>query len=418
MKIATYVIIFGQLFNTALSYSVVQPVENTVKPIVQGNTAFAVDLYLQLRQEEGNLFFSPYSLSTALAMVYAGAKNQTAAQMAQTMHFDPNDDAFHRNYGRLIEQLNEQGEKENYKLLIANALWGQEDFRFLASYLDLTDKYYDARLELVNYLTAAEKARQTINAWVEDKTEDKIKNLIPQGALDASTRLVLTNAIYFKGTWAEQFDKKQTKPAPFYLNHTDTIQADLMHREGTYRYAEAVGFHYASGTKFQILELPYKGDELSMLVLLPEERGAGRMEANLSAEALKRWTSELASRTVDVYLPRFKLTSQFELNRTLGKMGMPLAFSQQAADFSGMTGKKDLFISRVIHKAYVDVNEEGTEAAAATGIMMLEGGYSIPEPPPVFRADRPFIFLIKDNATGSILFMGRVAHPTEENSKS
>jgi serpin B len=418
MKTAAYLMVIC-LTAAGLNAKSNPPEDGTaMDTITEGNTAFAVDLYQQLKAEEGNLFFSPYSLSTALAMVYGGAKGQTAGQMAQTLHFDPNDDAFHEHYGRLIEQLNEQGEKENYKLLVANALWGQKDFGFLDPYLNLTKHNYGARLELVDYVNAAEEARQTINAWVEDKTEEKIKDLIPAGALDRTTRLVLTNAIYFKGDWAEPFDKTETKPAPFYISPEKTVQAPLMHRKADFKYGEAASFRYAQGVRVQILEMPYHGDELSMAVLLPEKGYLRHLEEDLTAETLKGWTSNLKTKEVDVFLPKFKMTSQFVLNDTLGRMGMAEAFTP-AADFSGMTGQKDLFISQVVHKAYVDVNEEGTEAAAATGVMMKLSSMPGPRPEPIiFRADRPFLFLIKDNKTGAILFMGRVANPVEENSKS
>lgn len=394
-------IIAGAMVMGAAENNAANEVSSAIVKVTADNTAFAADLYQQLRKQEGNLFFSPYSISTALAMTYGGARGKTADEMAQTLHFEAENENFHEDYGKLIARLNEQGEKDNYKLLIANALWGQKDFRFLDPYLNLVKHNYDANLELVDYVTAAEAARQTINTWVEDKTEEKIKNLIPAGALDAQTRLVLTNAIYFKGDWAEQFDKTETKPAPFYISAQETVQAQLMHRKGEYKYTQ--------GDRLQVLQLPYKGDELSMLVLLPEERGTGRLEEKLSAATLNEWTKNLRQSEVDVYLPKFKMNSRFELGKVLAQMGMPLAFSGQA-DFSGMTGGRDLFISQVIHKAFVDVNEEGTEAAAATGVVMRLT--AAPMETPEFRADRPFIFVIKDNATGAILFMGRVANPT------
>jgi len=375
-----------------------------VEAVVEGNTAFAVRLYLELSGEEGNLFFSPYSLSTALAMVYGGADGKTEAQMRQAMYFGPNSRTFHNAYGALIERLNEQGQKGDYRLLVANALWAQEDFRFLDPYLDLVRENYDARAERVNYLTASQKAAETINAWVEDKTEGKITDLIAPGALSAQTRLVLTNAIYFKGSWAEQFDKAQTRQAPFYISRQDTVQVPMMHRKDDYRYGKYDGV--------QVLEMPYKGQDLSMVVLLPEGREPLALEQRLSPEALAEWTKRLRKQEVDVYLPKFTMTSKFELSNVLTAMGMPLAFSQQA-DFSKMTGDKDLFISQVVHKAYVDVNEEGTEAAAATGVEMSLT--ALPLETPVFRADRPFVFVIKDNGTGAILFMGRMANPVEGN---
>lgn len=373
-----------------------------VEAVVEGNTEFAVRLYLELSGEEGNLFFSPYSLSTALAMVYGGADGETETQMRLAMFFGPNSAVYHNAYGALIERLNKQGQKGDYRLLIANALWAQEDFRFLDSYLELVRENYNAKAERVNYLTAPQKATETINAWVEDKTEGKITDLIAPGALSAQTRLVLTNAIYFKGSWAEQFDTSQTREAPFYISRQDTVQAPLMHRRGEYRYGQYEGV--------QVLEMPYKGDDLSMVVLLPEGREPLPLEQKLLPETLAAWMKGLRKQEVDVYLPKFTMTSKFELSKALAAMGMPLAFTQRA-DFSGMTGGKDLFISQVVHKAYVDVNEEGTEAAAATGVEMRVT--ALPMQPPVFRADRPFVFVIKDNGTGAILFMGRVVKPVE-----
>lgn len=373
-----------------------------VEAVVEGNTEFAVRLYLELSGEEGNLFFSPYSLSTAMAMVYGGADGETEAQMAQAMFFGPNSAVYHNAYGALIERLNKQGQKGDYRLLIANALWAQEDYRFLDSYLELVRENYNAQAERVNYLTAPQKATETINAWVEDKTEGKITDLIAPGALSAQTRLVLTNAIYFKGSWAEQFDKELTHEAPFYISRQDTVQAPLMHRRDEYRYGQYEGV--------QVLEMPYKGDDLSMVVLLPEGREPLPLEQKLLPETLAAWMKGLRKQEVDVYLPKFTMTSKFELSKALAAMGMPLAFTQRA-DFSGMTGGKDLFLSQVVHKAYVDVNEEGTEAAAATGVEMRVT--ALPMQPPVFRADRPFLFVIKDNGTGAILFMGRVVKPVE-----
>jgi serpin B len=378
------------------------PEKSAADSVVAGNTQFAVRLYHQLSGEEGNLFFSPYSLSTALAMVYGGAAEATETQMRRAMHFGPNDRGFHNAYGGLIERLNQQGQKGRYQLLIANALWAQEDFRFLDSYMELVRTVYDARAERVNYVTAPQKATETINAWVEEKTQGKITDLIAPGALDARTRLVLTNAIYFKGNWAEQFDKRQTHEAPFYISQQDTVQTPMMHRRGEYRYGKFDGL--------QVLEMSYEGDELSMVIVLPEARQPGAMEQMLSPEALARWTTRLRRQEVDVYLPKFTMTGKFELSKVLAAMGMSLAFTQQA-DFSGMIGGKDLFISQVVHKAYVDVNEEGTEAAAATGVEMRVT--ALPMEVPVFRADRPFVFVIKDNGTGAILFMGRMANPAE-----
>lgn len=372
-----------------------------VEPIVTGNTQLAFDLYTHLKDTKGNLFFSPYSISTALAMVYAGAEGRTQRQMAQTLHFDRAGDSFHTQYGSLIDRLNEQGRKGDYQLLVADALWLQQDYDFLQDFLDTVSAHYEAALRQVDFVNAAEAARQTINEWTAEKTQGKIQYLIPQGALDTLTRLVLTNAIYFKGNWAAQFDKAQTKELPFYVTSDKTVTVPLMFQKEKFRYAQT--------DTLQLLELPYAGGDLSMLVLLPVEKdGLNELEKQLTAKNLTAWQKQMQKKEVRVFLPRFTMTSRFGLKPVLSQMGMPVVFSDRA-DFSGITDIRELAITDVIHKAYVQVNEEGTEAAAATGIVV--GITAVPAQPPVFRADHPFVFLIKDNATGSILFIGRVMNP-------
>ncbi len=404
MKTIYFLILTGILYNTALPLSVVMDKKEGSTVIAKGNTAFAFDLYQQLRKtNDGNLFYSPYSISTALAMTYAGANNKTAEEMAQTLHFELAPVDFHNGFGHLINQFNQQGQKGDYQLSVANALWGQKDFPFLDSFLELNSQCYKAGLENVDFVKETEKTRKQINQWVEKKTQDKIKDLIPQGMLDATTRLVLTNAIYFKGDWTLKFDAEQTKDEPFYVTPTKTVTAPLMHQKDRFKYAQA--------ESLQLLELPYKGEDLGMLVLLPgEKNGLASLEKKLTAENLTEWQKLLRKKEVLVTLPKFTMTCRYDdLAKTLADMGMPIAFTSQA-DFSGMTGGKDLFISDVVHKAFVEVNEEGTEAAAATGVGMRLT--AMPTPPPVFQADRPFVFIIKDNNTGSILFVGRVADPT------
>jgi len=369
-------------------------------PVVKGNTAFALDLYAELRSGEGNLFFSPLSISTALAMTYAGARGDTAKEMGTVLHIPAQDKNVHGSFGALVRQLNDLNGTGGCEVSIANALWGQRGYRFLREFTNLVSDNYDAGMREVDF-AASEAARRTINDWVAQETRDKIQDLIPPGVLDAMTRLVLTNAIYFKGNWVEQFDKKLTKGAPFLCGSGTKVPVPMMHK--------TAHFGYLAGKGFQALELPYKGEALSMVVFLPEKAdGLSAFERSLTPANLDGWLKSLRKREVSVYLPRFKTTVRFELRPTLARMGMPLAFSN-AADFSGMDGTHDLFISNVIHKAFVDVNEEGTEAAAATAVVMALKGIS--EPPPVFRADHPFVFLIRDRKSGSILFLGRVVNP-------
>ncbi|MBN2499071.1 MAG: serpin family protein [Deltaproteobacteria bacterium] len=375
--------------------------EGDLAAAAAGNNAFAVDLHRQLlKKKKGNLFFSPYSLSTALAMTYAGARSETATQMAKVMHFTLETDRLHPAMGGLSSEIAARVEKAGNQLQIANRLWGQAGYAFLPAFLELTRALYAAELETVNFADS-EKARQTINRWVAGKTADKIKELIAKKALDAETRLVLTNAIYFKGSWARKFKKESTRPRPFFLSASDEVEVPMM--------VQTERFPYARQGELALLELPYAGDELAMVVLLPQAKdGLAELERNLSADRLAAWMKSMRAQKVEVFLPRFELSSGFSLKKQLPAMGMQLAFSA-GADFSGMVNDA-LFISDVIHQAFVEVNEEGTEAAAATAVIMPRGGKSL-EKHPVFRADHPFLFLIRDRKSGQILFMGRVANP-------
>jgi serpin B len=373
------------------------------RAVVEGDNAFAVALYSQLRKQSGNLFFSPESISTALAMAYAGARGETASEMAKTLHFTLPPERLHPAMGALLRELN--APQEGYQLSVANALWAQLGYTFLDDFLKLLKTDYGAGLNQVDFKGSSETVRETINRWVEQKTQDKIKDLLQPGSLKPDTRLVLTNAIYFKGNWQTQFDKAQTRNEDFHLSQGQTKTTPLMHREG--------GFNYFNGGAFQALEIPYKGKDLSMIILLPNEIGGlPSLEQSLTGSNTQQWLRQLAPVSkVIVTMPKFKMTQQFELEATLGAMGMPAAFSG-SANFSGMTGKRDFSISEVIHKAYVDVNEEGTEAAAATAVTMRALAIRVPDqPPPVFHADHPFVFLIRDNRSESILFMGRLADP-------
>jgi len=373
--------------------------------VVEGNNAFATDLYAQLRKRDGNLFFSPESISTAFAMAYAGARGTTAEQMAATLHFTLPPEKLHPAMGALLAGLN--GPHAGYQLRVADALWAEKDFTFLDDFLKLTSSDYGAGFNRVDFKGSSEAVRATINQWVEEKTEDKIKDLLPAGSVTPTTRLVLTNAIYFKGDWQAQFDKAQTKDEDFHVSAAQTVKTPLMHLTSK--------LGYFNGGTFQTVDIPYKSGELSMIVLLPnDEGGLPALEKSFTSANAKQWLSQLRPGSkIVLTLPKFKMTQQFQLGGTLSAMGMSTAFARGAADFSGMTGKRDLWISAAIHKAYIDVNEEGTEAAAATGIVMRSMIAARPEPPIVFRADHPFLFLIRDNHSGAILFMGRVNDPTK-----
>ncbi len=385
-----------------------------------GNNRFALDLYARLATEKKgeNLFCSPFSISGALAMTSAGARGDTAAQMRKALHFTLKDEQLHPALGALIHDLNAAGEKGKFQLSVANALWAEKTHKFLPAFLDVNRRCYGAGLKTLDFKKDTEGARKTINAWVEKQTRDKIKELLRPGVLDEGTRLVLTNAVYFKGDWLSKFEKKETKDAPFHLTAGKSVKLPTMFQDG--------GFRYMKGDDFQLLELPYAGCWLSMVILLPKKiDGLAALEKSLTAEKLAEWTGSsfphaqwtvLHHRRVKVHLPRFKMISQFRLEKTLAALGMTDAFTMKA-DFSGMDGipaesDDSLYISAVVHKAFVEVNEEGSEAAAATAVVMdPKNGHSTPPPPNVFRADHPFLFLIRDRKSGSILFIGRVMNP-------
>lgn len=371
-------------------------------PVVKANTEFALDLYRRLAENDGNLFFSPYSISTALAMTYGGARGDTAREMAASLHFDVPPDRLHAAFADLGRDLRGD-DKRTFKLHVANCLWGQKDYGFLPEFLTLTDKNYQARLKEVDFINGREEARKEINAWVEGQTNDKIKELVKPGILTSDTRLVLTNAIYFKAAWQHPFQLRTTKPGPFYLATADKKQVPVPMMHGEIR----TGFLNAD--TFQAVQIFYEQRELSMVVFLPRPGSLGAFEKSLTAGMLDEWCKKMSDHMVTITMPKFKVTAEFHLNDQLKRMGMNLAFDPNKADFSGMTAEKKLFISHVVHKAFVDVNEAGTEAAASTAVVEQEKS----RPPSVnFSVDHAFLYVIRDNRTGSILFMGRVVDPS------
>ena len=373
--------------------------------LVANNTAFALDLYAQLRGEPGNLFFSPYSISTALAMTYAGARGNTETQMSRVLHFKKGNAQLHSSFGELQRQLNDAQKMGNIQLDIANALWAQKDEPFLPAFLKIAQDDYQANVNQADFKTDA--AAGEINRWVAQKTKDKIQGILASDSLNEYTRLVLVNAIYFKGAWANVFMKGNTSVQPFHLSTNRQVDACLMHNTADFR--------FAGNDDLQIVELPYRGLELSMVILLPRRIGAlGQLEQKLSPAFLASQIAQMKEQAVEIFLPKFKLESGFHLENTLTKMGMSDAFGGRA-DFSGLNGARDLCISAVLHKALAEVNEEGTEAAAVTTVAetAMELDENSPPPPPVFRADHPFIFLIRDTRSGSILFIGRLTDPSQ-----
>ena len=375
-----------------------------------GNNRFAADLYRQLASDPDyagqNIFFSPYSISSALAITYEGARGTTADEIQSVLHLPQNETLRRSGFAGLDAALN-SGD-ENYTLRTANALWAEETYPFLPEYVDTAARWYGANTTNLDLAGDSEGSRQTINRWVEEKTEDRIRDLLPAGSIDSMTRLVITNAIYFKGTWVKQFDPAETTEEEFRVAPGETVQVQMMHRtdeDAIYGYTE-------TGT-LQVLRMPYAhadGTELSMLVLLPREDNLTAAEEALDAETLANLRDSMTDRRVRVVFPKFTLETEYSLPRALAAMGMPTAFSYDA-DFSGMDGTDMLFISEVIHKAFVDVSEEGTEAAAATAVVVNLKCAPGEDTTPVFRADHPFVFVIVEEDSGTILFAGRVANP-------
>jgi serpin B len=342
--------------------------------IVRGNTRFALDLYAALKGRPGNLFYAPASLSTALAMTHAGAGGATADQMAKVLHLDLPPGVLHPAFATLQSGL---VARSDGRLRVANRLWANQGYPIRPDFLAITRDSYGAELAAVDFAHQPEVARRQINAWVERRTEDRIRDLLPPGIVDELTRLVLTNAVYFKGDWAESFPKSATHEADFHVTSDKTTRVPMMTRTGDHR-------HWA-------------GDGL---------------ENRLNTSNLDRWLNGSRPRPVQVFLPRFKLETSFELKDTLRSLGLTLPFDQVKANFSGITSHEDLYISAIVHKAFVDVNEEGTEAAAATAVVIEPRSAPIQSSEPaVFRADHPFVFAIRDRLTGSILFLGRVQNP-------
>ncbi|KAI9526545.1 Leukocyte elastase inhibitor [Dissostichus eleginoides] len=376
--------------------------------ISSSNTDFALELFRTLSEANpaGNIFVSPFSISSALAMVHLGAEGDTAAQMAKALSFSSGKDV-HADFQSLNAEINSPS--ASYILKLANRLYGENTANFLPKFLAATQKYYKADMKAVDFIGAAEACRAEINGWVEQQTENKIKDLLKSGTVTPMTRLALVNAIYFKGNWMNRFNEANTKEMPFKLNQNESKPVQMMYQ------MKKLPYNFIDEHGLQILELPYVDEELSMFILLPEEAADGsdpllKLEKELTQEKLDDWTKREnmdVHSEVLVHLPRFKLEEDYELNEPLSKLGMTDVFCSAKADLSGMNGEGGLFLSTVAHKAFVEVNEEGTEAAAATAGMasfcMLREEH--------FTADHPFLFFIRHNKTKSILFLGRLSSP-------
>ncbi len=380
---------------------------NELAELVGGNDAFAFDLYRQVRQGADNLFFSPYSISMAVAMTYAGAAGDTAHEIAHAMQFYLPSDTLHPAFNYLDQQIASRGQgaqgkdEEGFRLNVVNAIWGQKGYPFRSEYLDVLARNYGAGLRVLDFQKSPEASRTTINQWVEEQTEGRIKDLVADGSITSLTRLVLTNAVYFNAAWQSQFQKAATTEGTFHLIDGKQVTVQMMHQAASFRYGE--------GSNFQAIELPYDGNELSMVILLPADQEFAAFEDAIDNEMLGGITDGLHQAQMELSMPKFKMETSIGLNDALSGMGMQMAFDPAMADFSGMDGTRDLYISDVVHKAFVDVDEAGTEAAAATAVVV--GTTSVPAEPVVLNVDRPFVFLIRDMETGTILFLGRVMNP-------
>ena len=375
------------------------------RTLARGNNAFALDLYRALSGGEGNLFFSPFSISQALAMTLAGAKGETERQMMNTLRYELTQDRLHPSFNALDRELASrgrslQGEEDRlFQLNIANAIWGQHGYEFLPGFLDVLAENYGAGLRPLDFAGAPEESRTRINEWVSEETQGKVMDLLPTGTVDSFTRLVLTNAIYFNASWTWPFNKRDTQERPFHSVGGETVMVPMMSETSDDFYG------FARGKGYQAVDVPYSLGEMSMTILLPDE---GKFEESLNAEALDRILDDIEIDHIALTMPLFEFESEFGLGETLAGMGMPDAFGP-GADFSGMTGNRELRISKVLHKAFVSVDERGTEAAAATAVAVPVSG-PVKDPIPV-TVDRPFIFLIRDRATATVLFLGRVMNP-------
>lgn len=371
--------------------------------VARGNNQFAVDIYRQLvsgDRADKNLFVSPFSISTALAMTYAGARGQTAQQMAEVLHFDLPEERLHHSFGELLGDLNTQ--REGYQLNVVNRVFGQQGFPFHQEFLDTVAGDYQSPLESLDFRRDPEVARKHINTWVEEQTNDRIRNLLPAGAVTPGTTMVLTNAIYFDGDWKYQFNKAVTRDELFTTASGAEVRVPMMFQKNDFRYAQLEGF--------QMLEMPYAGDDLSMVIVLPNELdGLVEIENSLTSELLEASFDRLHSQDVLVQLPKFTFDDSFGLKESLHQLGMVDAFGP-GADFTGIANVGGLRIDDVLHKSFIDVSEEGTEAAAATAVTIVTTNVHS-SPTPVFRVDHSFMFVLRDTHTGSILFMGRVTQP-------
>ncbi|MEN3044797.1 MAG: serpin family protein [Candidatus Hydrothermales bacterium] len=372
--------------------------EKEIKKIADSIAKFTFNFYFKLKDKEENVFFSPFSIASAFLIVYEGARENTKREIENVFGF-PEENIRRPNFARIFNEINRKDKK--YTLYTANALWIQKNYKILKEYKETIKKYYISQIENLDFVKDAEKSRQTINSWVFNKTKGKIKDLIPRGGISYSTKAVITNAVYFKGNWFKKFDEKNTREEDFYITKENKIKVQMMRMEKEM-------FKYFEDDKLQALEIPYEGEEIFIVIFLPKLSDINSIDEYLNYEKFKEIKEKMKIEEVDIYLPKFKTETNYLLKSTLFEMGIKDAFSEINADFSGISGKRDLFISDAYHKAFVEINEEGTEAAAATGIVMEKTAIRERK---IFKVDRPFVFLIYNKKIQSILFFGRIINP-------
>ena len=403
MRLIRYNVIYALLV-MGYVWSPAEDISSTTS-LVEANNKFAFDIYQVLKKEEGNIFFSPFSIATALTMTLTGARGNTELEMQKVLHLTEivnKKENISQKYKLLCDYINSFQQKEGILLSVANSLWLQKEFDVEQSFQQILRNMYASEIFLVDFQRETENARLTINKWVEQKTQDKIKDLLSPGSINPLVRLILVNAIYFKGKWYSEFDKNLTKEDDFFLPDGEKVKVNMMTKKETCKYAE--------NDELQVLELEYKTSNISMVLFLPRQRnGLSMLESKLNMETMQSLLNSMRMKEIKVFLPRFTFTSQFSLSSVLKTIGMQDAFDPMKADFTGISKSDKLFIFDVLHKAFVEVNEEGTEAAAATGVIV--GITCVPAEPVVFRADHPFLFAIRERTAGSILFIGRVYNP-------
>lgn len=378
--------------------------DNTGCSIPEANNNFAFELYKQVNKPENNILFSPYSIESAFAMVYAGAESNTKKEFQSVFHFPSDKITLNKSFSELNNQLNDSERKDFYNLSIANSLWIEKTYPLLPQYLNIIKQYYEAAIQNVDFVGNKMAAVTEINRWVNEKTHSKIPSILKPSDVDSSTALVLVNAVYFKAFWQSKFTKYNTNAMPFRVSAQNTMQTDMMYQEKN--------FNYNENETVQYVELPYSFNLSSMVIVLPKQvNGLQNLEESINAQYLEKLHTGVTKKRVQLYLPKFKFDSAFQLNDSLKALGLVDAFTSKA-DFAGISAKKDLFISKAIHKAFIEVNEDGTEAAAATAISMARGAMPpVYDKPVVFKADHPFMFFIIHNQSKAILFMGKVLKP-------